>query len=187
MKNKRLLNIIFREIPIYYLSRIVSLLPNHGIVCRIRGGLICRFLGSHSPGFRMAQGGIINYPEKIRVGENVYIAHRAYINATAGLKIGNHVTIGPNCIIATENHSLADGKVMDRGTKGEITIGNGTWIGGNVTITAGVTIGSGCMIGAGSVVTRNIKDNCMAAGAPARVVKTMAERRIYNYESSICS
>ncbi len=135
----------------------VSLLPNHGIVCRIRGSLICHFLGAYGSGFRMAQGAILNYPEKIRVGKNVYIAHRAYINATAGLKIGNHVMIGPNCIIATENHSLAGGKVMDRGTKGQITIGSGTWIGGNVTITAGVTIGSGCMIGAGSVVTRNIE------------------------------
>jgi len=55
-----------------------------------------------------------------------------------------------------------------------VTIGNNVWIGGNVTILPGVTIGDNCTIGAGSVVTRDIPDNSVAAGNPARVIRRLA-------------
>lgn len=54
-----------------------------------------------------------------------------------------------------------------------ITIGDDTWLGGNVTICPGVTIGSRCIIAAGSVVVKDIPDDCMAAGNPAVVKKRL--------------
>ena len=56
-----------------------------------------------------------------------------------------------------------------------VTIGDDVWIGGNVTILPGVTIGSNVVITAGAVVTRDLPDNCVAAGVPARVVRKLAE------------
>jgi maltose O-acetyltransferase len=52
-----------------------------------------------------------------------------------------------------------------------VTIGDNVWIGGNTTILPGVTIGSNVTIGAGSVVVKDIPDNCVAVGNPARVIK----------------
>ena len=53
----------------------------------------------------------------------------------------------------------------------EIRIGNDVWVGANVTILPGVTIGDNVVIGAGAVVTKDIPDNSLALGVPARVVK----------------
>lgn len=75
--------------------------------------------------------------------------------------------------------------VPDMGENGElydleygkhITIGNNCRIAANVTITGGVTIGNGCVIGAGSVITRDIPDNCLAAGNPCRVIREITDR-----------
>ena len=64
-----------------------------------------------------------------------------------------------------------------------ITIKDNCWICGNVTICGGVTIGQGCVIGAGSVVTRNIPDNCFAAGNPCKVIRKITEEdSIYKKE-----
>ena len=52
------------------------------------------------------------------------------------------------------------------------SVGDDVYIGVNAIILPGVTIGSRCVIGAGAVVTRSIPDNSVAAGVPARVIKT---------------
>ena len=54
-----------------------------------------------------------------------------------------------------------------------ITVGNDVWIGGNCTILPGVTIGNNVIIVAGAVVTKDIPDNCIAAGVPAKVIKQL--------------
>ena len=57
------------------------------------------------------------------------------------------------------------------GQASEIRIGNDVWLGANVTILPGVTIGDNVIVGAGAVVTKDIPDNSLALGVPARVVK----------------
>lgn len=58
---------------------------------------------------------------------------------------------------------------MEYGKK--ITIKENTWIGGNCTICPGVTIGKNSIIGGGSVVTKDIPDNTLAVGNPARPIR----------------
>ena len=58
-----------------------------------------------------------------------------------------------------------------------ITIGDNCWFGANVTVMPGVKIGSGCVIGAGSVVTKDIPDNSLAIGVPARVIKEIDQSK----------
>ncbi len=64
---------------------------------------------------------------------------------------------------------------MERNSRREwaepVTIGDNCWIGGGATILPGVTIGNNVTIGAGSVVTRDIPDNTVAVGNPARVIR----------------
>lgn len=56
-----------------------------------------------------------------------------------------------------------------------VEIGNNVWIGVGATILKGVTIGDGAIIAAGSVVTKDIPARCLAAGVPAKVIKTDVE------------
>ena len=55
----------------------------------------------------------------------------------------------------------------------QVTIGDNVWIGGNCTILPGVTIGSNVVVAAGAVVTKDVPDNRVVAGVPARVVKEL--------------
>ena len=59
-----------------------------------------------------------------------------------------------------------------------ITIGEDTWLGGGVVVCPGVTIGKRCVIRAGSVVTKDIPDDCVAAGNPARVIRKMNNEKM---------
>lgn len=55
----------------------------------------------------------------------------------------------------------------------KIHIGDDVWLGANVTILPGVRIGNNVVIGAGAVVTRDIPDDSLAVGVPARVIKEL--------------
>ena len=54
---------------------------------------------------------------------------------------------------------------------------NDVWIGGNVTITSGVNIGNNVVVAAGAVVTKNVPDNCMVGGVPARIIREIENRK----------
>ena len=77
------------------------------------------------------------------------------------------------CGIYTSIHPL-DRELRNKGLESAkpITIKKDVWIGGNVVILPGVTIGENSVIGAGSVVTKDIPDNSVAVGNPARVIRS---------------
>ena len=52
-----------------------------------------------------------------------------------------------------------------------VTIGNDVWIGANCTILPGVTIGNNVVVAAGAVVTKDVPDNCVVGGVPAKIIK----------------
>ncbi len=61
----------------------------------------------------------------------------------------------------------------DLKSKGEVVIGNNVWLGDKVTVLAGVHIGNNVIVAANAVVTKDIPDNCMVAGVPGRIIKTI--------------
>jgi len=86
-----------------------------------------------------------------------------------------HITNGVNFIGHDGGTLLFRHIVPDLEITKPITIGSDVYIGTNVTILPGVKIGNKVIIGAGAVVTRDIPDNSVAAGVPARVIKTADE------------
>lgn len=84
--------------------------------------------------------------------------------------------IGPNTLISTVRHPLsAQGRRAKLANSAPVTIGNDVWIGANCTVLPGVTIGNNVIVAAGAVVTKDVKDNCIVGGVPARIVKPLAE------------
>lgn len=110
--------------------------------------------------------------KNIHVGKNVYINTGCTMQDQGGIFIGDGALLGHHCTIATLNHEF------DPAHRGDlhpapVHIGKRVWIGANVTILPGVTIGDGAIIAAGAVVTKSVPENAVAAGVPARVVKTI--------------
>ena len=90
-----------------------------------------------------------------------------------------HITIGNNVTLAPRVHILAHDastKVfLDYTRVSNVTIGDNVFVGAGTIVLPGVSIGNNVVIGAGSVVSRDIPDNCVAVGNPARVVKSLDE------------
>ena len=82
--------------------------------------------------------------------------------------------IGPNTLITTVGHPLTPmGRRKHLGIAKPIRIGNDVWIGGNVTILPGVTIGNNVVVAAGAVVTKDIPDNTLVGGVPAKFIREL--------------
>lgn len=108
----------------------------------------------------------------IHVGDNFLANYNVTILDIAPVHIGDYVMIGPNTLVCTVGHPLsAAGRRKHLGIAKPITIGNDVWIGGNCTILPGVTIGNNVVVAAGAVVTKDVPDNCMVGGVPARVIR----------------
>lgn len=115
-----------------------------------------------------------DYGLHITVGKNFLANYNVTILDIAPVKIGDYVMIGPNTLITTVGHPLSPlGRRKHLGKAEPVTIGDDVWIGGNVTILPGVTIGSNVVVAAGAVVTKDVPNNCVVGGVPARVLREL--------------
>jgi acetyltransferase-like isoleucine patch superfamily enzyme len=93
------------------------------------------------------------------------------------VEIGDHCMFANGCFISDGSHRFDDPDMpvpwQGFTTKGPTRISNNVWCGANVVITTGVTVGERCVIGANSVVTQSLPPYSIAAGAPARVLRTI--------------
>ncbi|HUD43912.1 MAG TPA: acyltransferase [Patescibacteria group bacterium] len=110
---------------------------------------------------------------KIKIGNNVSINENTIIHAGKLVEIGNDTIIGANCYINDTSHTFKSLKIPinQQGWNAEaIIIEDNVWLGANVTILDGIKLGTGSVVGAGAVVTKNVAQNTIVAGVPAKVL-----------------
>ncbi len=111
----------------------------------------------------------------VRIGRNVSSTEVVVLSATEGttVTVGDDVMFASlNQVRADDGHPIFDVRSGRRvNVSQSITIGNHVWLGRSATVLAGVEIGEGSVVAYGAVVTRDVPNNCIAAGVPARVVK----------------
>lgn len=123
-------------------------------------------------GFNLFPPFFSDFGKNIHIGKNVFVNSGCKFQDQGGIFIGDGVLIGHNVVLATLNHDMSPEKRRGMYPK-PIRIGKNVWIGSNSTVLPGVTVGDNAVIGAGSVVTKDIPENTVAAGNPARVIKAI--------------
>lgn len=112
----------------------------------------------------------------VTFGENSWIGLKVtfYTTSEASVAIGKNCDIGPEVSFVTGSHQMGGtARRAGRGISADIKVGNGCWIGARVTVLGGVTIGDGVMIAAGSLITKDVTSDCLIAGVPAVIKRTL--------------
>ena len=114
---------------------------------------------------------------QIRIGSGTFLNLGVMVAAVQLVEIGDHCMFANHCFVTDGNHRFEDPDkpVPWQGftSKGPTRIGDNVWCGAGVVVTSGVTIGERCVIGANSVVTTDLPPFSIAAGAPAKVLRTI--------------
>lgn len=143
-----------------------------------------KLLGKTEGAFQIIQPFWCDYGYNIEIGKNFFANHNLVILDCTKVKFGDNVMIAPNCGFYTAGHPL-DAERRNQGLEYAypITVGDNVWIGAGVHVMPGVTIGNNVVIGGGSVVVKDIPDNVVAVGNPAKVIKTLDAEK-FRKESS---
>jgi acetyltransferase-like isoleucine patch superfamily enzyme len=131
-------------------------------------------------GCRIREGAKIISPEKLTCGTYVWIGESAILDASGELTIGDHSTIASHVFVWTHTSYRAnlafDNRIASPLTERRPTrIGRGCYVGGPSVIYPGVTLGDRTVVLPMSVVTNDLPGNCMAAGAPAKIIRDLDE------------
>lgn len=113
-----------------------------------------------------------DYGYNMYVGENFYANFNCVFLDVCEIRIGKNCFIAPGVHIYTATHPLnAEERVSGKEYGKPVTIGDNVWLGGSSVINPGVTIGNNVVVASGSVVTKNVQDNVVVGGNPARIIK----------------
>lgn len=112
----------------------------------------------------------IAYGKNTRLGKNVIINFNCTFLDLGGITVEDDVLIGPNTNIITEEHPLNPQQRHGLHAR-PVVIRRNAWLGAGVIVLPGVTIGENAIVGAGSVVTKDVPDNAVVVGSPAKIVK----------------
>ncbi|MFC6733698.1 DapH/DapD/GlmU-related protein [Haladaptatus sp. DYSN1] len=118
---------------------------------------------------------LLPYGGHITMGDDCTVNPFSILYGHGGLTIGDNVRIAAATVVIPANHNFddVDVPIHEQGeTREGITIEDDVWIGTGARILDGVTIGEGSVIGAGSVVTESIPAGSIAAGVPAKVIRS---------------
>lgn len=113
-----------------------------------------------------------DFGENISIGKNVFINHACTFMDRGGITIEDDVLIGPKVNLITTNHPVSP--AARRATiSNPIHIRKGAWIGVGATILPGVTVGENAIVAAGAVVSKNVPENTIVGGIPAKIIRSI--------------
>lgn len=114
---------------------------------------------------------ICDFGNRVTFGKNVFINHSAVFSASGGIEIQDGVMLAPGVKIATINHDFNQRHTLY--TYGKVVLKKNAWLGMGCTICPGVTIGENAVVAAGAIVTKDVPDNVVVGGCPAKIIKTL--------------
>ncbi len=113
----------------------------------------------------------VNYGKHTRIGKNVFINFNCTFLDLGGIVIEDDVLIGPNVSLLSEGHPVSPENRHSL-LVAPVHIKRNAWIGAGATILQGVTVGMNAIVAAGAVVSKDVPDNTIVGGIPAKVIKS---------------
>jgi len=110
-------------------------------------------------------------------GGQLEIGKGTFLNRNVRITCEQSITIGRDCLLASDVVIMDTDEHVREGLGypiAPVTIGNHVWVGFRAMVLKGVTIGDGAVIAAGSIVTRDVPENALVAGQPARVIRILS-------------
>lgn len=114
----------------------------------------------------------INYGKHTKIGKNVFINFDCIFLDLGGITIEDNVLIAPKVSLLSEGHPASPENRQSL-VPGHIHIKKNAWIGANATILPGVTVGENAIVAAGAVVSKDVADNTVVGGIPAKFIKSI--------------
>ncbi|HJB17360.1 MAG TPA: sugar O-acetyltransferase [Candidatus Blautia excrementipullorum] len=122
----------------------------------------------------------VNPPFTCDHGNHIHVGENFFANYDCTIMDACDVIIGKNCLLGPKVSVFSVGHPVDAQLRNQrlaiakpVTIGDNVWIGGNAVICPGVKIGNNVVVAAGAVVTKDLPDNVLAGGNPAKIIKRL--------------
>ena len=128
------------------------------------------FLGNIGENSRVMPPVTVVRGNSVKIGKNVVVMNNSLFMAAGGITIEDDVLVAANVQIISNNHDLHDHAVL---TCKPVRLKRNCWIGAGATILPGITVGENAVVGAGAVVTKDVEDNTVVGGNPARLIKQL--------------
>lgn len=128
------------------------------------------FLGNIGKGSRVMPPVTVVRGKSVKIGRNVVVMNNSLMMAAGGITIEDDVLVAANVQLISNNHDLYDHDVL---ICNPVRLKRNCWIGAGATILPGVTVGENSVVGAGAVVTKDVEDNTVVGGNPARLIKRL--------------
>jgi acetyltransferase-like isoleucine patch superfamily enzyme len=108
------------------------------------------------------------------IGSNVWIGANLTLIGNGTVEIEDNCDIAPGVTFLTGGHEIGDRiRRAGHGITTNIRVRKGSWIGARTTVSGNIEIGEACVVAAGAVVTKNIENNKLIAGVPAKVIRNL--------------
>ena len=126
------------------------------------------FMGNIGEGSRIMPPLIVVRGNSVKIGRNVIVMNNSLFMAAGGITIEDDVMVAANVQLISNNHDLYDHQIL---TCKPVRLKRNCWIGAGATILPGITVGENAVVAAGAVVTKDVEDNAVVGGNPAKVIK----------------
>jgi maltose O-acetyltransferase len=156
----------------HFINVATSWLPDLRPVLWLRGSLVRPSFKSCGRNLQFARHVTINFPNRLEIGNDVFIATGCWLHARGGIALEDEVQLGPYAVLVAGDHTAIDGSYRFGSSHlAPIRICQGSWVAAHATVTKGVFMGRGALLAANSVATHNIPEFSKAGGVPARVME----------------
>lgn len=126
------------------------------------------FMGNIGEGSRVMSPLTVVRGNRVKIGRNVVVMNNSLFMAAGGITIEDDVMVAANVQLISNNHDLYDHQIL---TCKPVRLKRNCWIGAGATILPGITVGENAVVAAGAVVTKDVEDNMVVGGNPAKIIR----------------